>query len=119
MSELSSSPKGQRALKQHEKAKEQQRVADMKWIMSDPRGRRFMFALLDQRCIVFSRSYTGSSETYLREGRRAVGIELMEELQEKFSDQYVTMVGEAFHIKKHDDLVVEAAKEIAKGDEDA
>lgn len=116
MSNVASSKKAQKLKKDHLKEKEEQRLRDFGCIMDTPEGRRFVFDLIDRRCGVFSPSYTGNSETYLREGKRAVGIELMQESQEKFSNQYVLMISEAFSLKRRDDLIEEAAKDAAEGE---
>jgi hypothetical protein len=116
VSNVPSSRKAQKLKQDHIKEKEEQRVRDFGRIMGTPEGRRFIFDLIDRRCGVFSASFTGNSETYLREGKRAVGIEIMTDAQAKFSDDYVLMISEAFSFKKRDDLIEEAAKDAAKGD---
>ena len=52
--------------------------SDLKWLLSDPRGRRFFWALLNRACGVFAASFAGDPlATAHNEGRRRVGIELM------------------------------------------
>ena len=46
---------------------------DLLWILSDRRGRRFLWRLLD-RCGVFRTSFTGNSTTFFNEGMRNVGL---------------------------------------------
>ena len=54
-------------------------VLDIKHIMSDVSGRRFVWRLLS-RCGVYRLSYTGNSDTYFREGERNIGLWLLAEL---------------------------------------
>jgi hypothetical protein len=110
---LSGSRSAQKTLRDHKKFKEEQKIRDLGVVLSTPEGRRFMFTLIDEDCGVFSSSYTGNSETYLKEGKRHVGIQKMVEVQTHFKDRYVEMISEAFSLKKRDDLVVEAAKQEA------
>jgi hypothetical protein len=118
VSNVAGSRQAQRELDRHRKDKEAQTLRDLRWVMSTAQGRRFMFDLIDQRCLVFSPSYTGNSETYLREGRRIVGIEVMREVQKECAAEYVQMMSEAFNLKKRDDLVEAAAQTIAEGDDE-
>lgn len=51
---------------------------DLRWLLSDPRGRRLFWGLLDKVCGVFASSFAGDPlATAHGEGRRRVGIELM------------------------------------------
>lgn len=118
MSNVPSSRKAQKLKGEHRQDKEEQRTRDLGRILDTPEGRRFVFDLIDRRCGVFSPSFTGNSETFLREGMRKVGIQVMQEAQEKFKDQYVLMISEAFSLQKRDEIVDEAARSAAQGDEE-
>lgn len=115
---VAGSKKAQAELKDHRKFKEDQRARDLGWIMQHPEGRRFIFDLLDRRCLLFSASYTGNSETYLREGRRAVAIDITREVQKQYPNEYVLMITEAFSTMKRDALVEEGAARVAQGDDE-
>ena len=55
-----------------------QMTDDLRWLLSDPRGRRLFWGLLDKVCGVFASSFAGDPlATAHGEGRRRVGIELM------------------------------------------
>lgn len=110
---VAGSKSAQRELRDHKNLQERQRKSDLGWVMSTPQGRRFIFDLIERRCGVFSASYTGNSETYLKEGKRLVGIDLMEEVQQEFSNEYVQMTSEAFHGKRRDALAEAVANKIA------
>ena len=118
MSEVAGSKRAQKALRDHEKDKEEQRIRDLRWVMSTPQGRRFVFDMIDKRCLLFSPSYTGTSETYLREGQRKIGIWLFTETQQHAVNEYVQMISEAFHLKKVDEVIENKVREIAKGEDE-
>ena len=62
------------------KQRDRQDVGDLRWVMSDARGRRFVWAMLS-RAGIFRSSYLagrGQSEaTAFYEGERNIGLELM------------------------------------------
>lgn len=66
---------------------------DLKWLMSNRRGRRIVWRLLE-RTGIFRSSFTGNSETFFREGMRNVGLMLMAQINEVCPEQYTLMVQE-------------------------
>jgi len=66
---------------------------DVKWLMSSKRGRRIVWQLLDTTG-VFRLSYTGTVETYFREGARNVGLALLAQIHDACPGSYATMVKE-------------------------
>ena len=70
-----------------------QEMDDIKFILSDRRGRRFYWRYLAE-CGVFQSSFTGNSETFFREGQRNVGLKLMADLNEADPKVYSVMVEE-------------------------
>ena len=54
---------------------------DIAWLMSEKRGRQIMFRLLEM-CSVYRSSFTGNSQTFFNEGRRAVGTTLITDITE-------------------------------------
>lgn len=67
-------------------------------VLSTPAGRRWVWRLLSERCALHASSYTGESiSTAYSEGRRAVAVELMRELQASPRTRlwYLEMVREA------------------------
>lgn len=77
---------------EEEKARRQE-VEDLKWLMSDKRGRRVMWRLLETAG-VYRSSFTGNSETFFREGQRNVGLKLLAEIHEHCPDAFVMMLKE-------------------------
>lgn len=114
---MQSSKKAQKDLRVRKDDLETIRINDLRSVLSTPAGRRFIFDLIDRRCLVFSPSYTGNSETYLREGMRKVGIDLMREIQERFLDQYTTMLSEQFTLVRQNQRIEDGAKNKAMEDD--
>ncbi len=77
----------------------QQEAEDFKWIVSNKRGRRFIWRLLDQAG-VFRSSFTGNSETFFREGQRNLGLRVLGLIHEHAPETYAQMLGE----KREQDL---------------
>jgi hypothetical protein len=61
--------------------------------MSDPRGRRVMWGLLETAGIYRS-SFTGNSETFFREGQRVVGLTYLKKMVEHCPEKYALMTKE-------------------------
>lgn len=55
-------------------------LEDMRALVKSPAGRRAMWRIMS-RCGIYQRSFTGNSETFFREGRRDVGLFILEELE--------------------------------------
>lgn len=66
---------------------------DLKWIMSNKRGRRFIWRLLSTAGI-YRTSFTGNSTTFFNEGMRNLGLMILQEIHEVCPDQYAEMVKE-------------------------
>lgn len=75
------------------KAERDQEVADFKWLMSDKRGRRFMWRLLGITGLYRS-SFTGNSSTFFNEGQRNIGLMLIAEVNDLTPDSYAIMLEE-------------------------
>ena len=73
---------------------EEQRLADMKWLMADPRGRRICWRLLDAAGIYRSMFHTEPHVMAFNEGHRNMGLRLLSELKEH-PDHYLRMIQEA------------------------
>lgn len=79
-----------------------EREADLRGVMSTPAGRRFVWRLIDADAGVLRHSHAGEAlATAFNEGRRALGISLLQEVQKVTPADYVRMVGE--HLSTHED----------------
>lgn len=76
-----------------QQSKREQEVADFKWLMADPRGRRFMNRLLAYTGL-FRASTTCDNYAFRSEGRRDVGLFLLTDINDHTLDEYVQMMQE-------------------------
>lgn len=81
------------AAKRIAEQRREQHIADMRWLMGQPQGRRLMHGWLKDAGI-FTPSYTGNSETFYREGRRSFGLDLLAEVNAHCPKTYITMLEE-------------------------
>lgn len=70
-----------------------QEIEDLKWLMSDKRGRRIMYNLLAFTG-VFRNPFTGNSETFFRCGMMNVGQKYLGDINEHAAERYNQMVTE-------------------------
>lgn len=80
--------------KEQERLRSEEDIADLRWLMSQPRGRRIAWGLLS-RAGVFRISMTGNSWTFFNEGKRSLGNELLADINDYCPEQYPVMVAEA------------------------
>jgi hypothetical protein len=87
-------PRQVAAATRRERDQLQRQSGDLAHVMSDVRGRRFLWDTLG-RTGLYTTSFTGNSETFFREGRRSFGLELLARLTAVAPDLYLTMQAEA------------------------
>lgn len=66
---------------------------DIRWMMNEVRGRRFMAWLMGQTGMD-KLSWTGNSETFFREGCRNIGLQLKARIDEVAPELYIKMLQE-------------------------
>lgn len=77
-----------------EKLDDQQEIDDLKWLMSDKRGRRYMHRLL-RRANVWGSSFNSNAMTMaFWEGLRHEGLRMIDMLTTHCPDRYVEMLKE-------------------------
>lgn len=118
MANVAGSPRAQRTRRELEKEREEIRRRDLVEILSTPAGRRFLYDLVDRRCLVYSASYTGNSDTYYREGRRSVGIELITEVQARHPELWTKVLEEQLDFQKRTQINEQAMKVAAELEEE-
>ena len=66
----------------------------MKFQMSTPAGRRFMWRLLEKTGM-YRTSFTGNSTTFFNEGQRNIGLMMNALILQACPEQYLAMLNEA------------------------
>lgn len=94
-------PKQVKRAGRRDKERAKRAEADLRWVLSDPRGRRFLWQLLGDSGI-FRTSFTGNSETFFREGMRNLGLQVFTRIHEVAPDLYLEMAQEAQAEQKAD-----------------
>jgi len=69
---------------------------ELRYILDDPKGRRFLWRLLDYAG-VYNSSFTGNSFTFFNEGRRDVGLFVLDEVTDADPDAYLEMQRESLN----------------------
>lgn len=88
-------PKAVKEKDKQSRSRAQRDIDDLALILSDMRGRRFIWRYL-QECGVFKTSFNNSgSVTAFNEGMRNIGLKLLAEISEADSDAYSKMVDES------------------------
>lgn len=87
----------QERLAEADEAKAAQRrrieIGDFAWLMSDKRGRRIVWRILEQAG-VYRTSFTGNSSTFFNEGKRSMGLFVLSEVHEIAPDALPQMLKE-------------------------
>ena len=74
--------------------KRETEIAQLKMLLDSVHGRAVIWRILSQ-CGVYRTSFTGDSETFFKEGKRAVGLWLLDELFEADPAAFSLMQKEA------------------------
>lgn len=91
--DIDGAERAQRDREEKQRLISRQEVEDIKWVMSDKRGRRMMWGLLE-RAGLYRSSFTGNSETFFREGARNIGLMYWELIQTHCSEKCGAMITE-------------------------
>ena len=71
---------------------------DVRHILSDIKGRRFLWKYL-RKCGVYKTSFTGNSDTFYNEGMRNIGLMILADIQESDAEAYLKMLKENKEMK--------------------
>jgi len=77
----------------------EQNKEDLKEILSSAGGRRFLWKLLEE-CGVYKISFTGDNYTIFNEGKRQIGLRLIEDIFDASPNAYTEMRSEAIQRKE-------------------
>jgi|6_EtaG_2_1085325.scaffolds.fasta_scaffold02539_5 hypothetical protein len=70
-----------------------QELSDMRDILRNKEGRRYLLRTL-KRCHVYKTSFTGNSTTFFNEGKRDIGLRILADITEGSPDLYAVMMQE-------------------------
>lgn len=100
--EPESAARAEKALKAQ--LERQTEIDDLLWLMSDKRGRRVMWRLL-QRSGIYRTSFTGEALSMaFKEGERNQGLRLMDQVMQHCPERFSVMQKEApKHERRNDD----------------
>jgi hypothetical protein len=85
----------QQASREKQEAESRKFAEDLRWIMSDKRGRRYMWRLLEQtRVYQLSLVLGAFDQTAFNEGQRSIGLKYLAELDRVCPERYEEMVKE-------------------------
>ena len=76
------------------KEEESDRERDLAWIMSKPRGRRWLYTMIFDRCHARNISHVAGDamSTAFNEGARAIGVSLEQDMMDTDIKLYMTML---------------------------
>lgn len=113
---LASEPQ-QKRLQERDELERRNYERDMRVVMSKPEGRRFVWRILSGYCCTFEKSFNGNADTTIyREGRRAVGVELMQEVQRLEPHAYIEMVQERLRAATDDKTHQDDAETVGRAE---
>ncbi len=70
------------------------KVDDLKWIMGNRRGRRFVWRILE-RAGIYRTTFTGNSNGFFLEGKRELGLTIVQDIHQACPELYFEMIKEA------------------------
>ena len=75
---------------------EQDRLGDLRWILSSPRGRRWIYEMCYDKCHIDRASYCGPDThgTSFNEGGRAIGLALLDDIRTLHFGAFMKMMEE-------------------------
>lgn len=76
-------------------------VADLKWLLSDKRGRRFFWRLLSQTQLFHTSFNPNAPAMAFAEGKRNIGLQLWAMMQEHAPKAYAEMIKEQAHDRRN------------------
>jgi hypothetical protein len=94
--------------------REDRKINDLKAVLKTPEGRRFIWNILSEAGI-YQSSFTGNSETFFREGKRALGLMIVRDIDQHMPEAMAQMSREYYSEIKSDQAQEEA---IRKGGQD-
>lgn len=100
-------------LTRRQRRETQQMRSDMRAVLASPEGRRVLLWVL-QCTNIYAGSYTGDNDTFYREGRRAVGLRIIAELNAVDPMAYVGLLNDSV---SHTQQALSEAREDGEDDD--
>ena len=101
--DLKSQQKSKDNKKFEDKIDRQHEEADIKWLMSSKRGRRFIYRLLETAGVFRSSFNTNAMAMSFSEGNRNYGLKLLDQVHTLCPELYPTMIKEQKNVRNADD----------------
>ena len=79
--------------------RKEQEVEELKQVLSTKVGRNVLWRVL-AKCGIFEGTFTGNSNTFFKEGRRSVGIEILADICKANDMAFINMQIEALNREK-------------------
>ncbi len=73
-----------------DRARLEQQRGDIKKILSMPEGRRLFWKYLSE-CGIYKSSMTGNNHTFFNEGKREIGLKLLNDMMDVLPDAFIMM----------------------------
>jgi hypothetical protein len=89
-------------IQKRRKLKRDREMGDLRTILGMPEGRRLLWRVLSQ-AQVFTASYTGDQHTFFNEGKRNIGIWLLEDILHSKPEAFHQMQREAVSEQKKEE----------------
>ncbi len=68
----------------------EEKMRDVREVLSKPSGRRLFWGYLSE-CGIFKSSFTGNNTTFFNEGKREIGLQLLNDLTEAVPEAFLLM----------------------------
>ena len=114
MSELIDTSKHEKQVKKFDRKRERE-LNDIKKLVSLVEGRRFLWRILSEAGI-YRNSFTGNSTTFYAEGRRSVGLFILEELMRAKPEAFAQMQQEYYSETRSQEVLDKIDEEKEKGE---
>jgi hypothetical protein len=111
MSDLIDTSKQDKDKKKSDRRRERE-LNDIRKVLSSSEGRRFCWRVLSESGL-YKTSFTGNSQTFFLEGRRSLGLFLLNELMSANATAFASMQQEHYSEKTSEELLRQKEMEIS------
>jgi hypothetical protein len=90
--EAESREQSEHAKREHAQQRERQQAEDVKWLMANAQGQRFLTRLLEETAVFSTAFHTSGQVMALNEGRKQIGYWLIGELTAHTPDAFINLL---------------------------